>query len=447
MALTTKTIEEFATNAVQKSILFCELLDPYISVNDKEPSWDGFVYIYSNARKTKEDFRGRVPVQVKGHEHEDLSGDTIKEPIQTVDLRSYLRDGGVLYFSTYLAQKGRENRIYYIALTPELLRDLLAECKEKQQSKTVTMYAFPEDEEARTEIFREFERKYRPHSENVARSLDQRAAEEIRKSGMDFLKGIVCQRLTADPDNRVLLNDFQCRANEGLAYYLKYNGWEEDLKGDTTYYLVKNPENQILMFFSLKCGNLFEKLNFDMDELRQQMKHLKNQLEHGNDLTSKERFRLYSQRWAIQEHIESLEMDLATDPNRNNIQVDVNHSAVELMHLCVNDLGKEYWHNQLRKHAYEHRNMGEMLYWLYVVPAICDVQDSAGCQYVYTFVPDASTDGRLIRYYENQLHFQQSEHLGVTKPRYDLMCPFMCQEINSLREDRVAYFDMHSHDE
>ena len=63
-----KQIETFAVNAVRESIALSGYLDQYISDNDKEPSWDGFVYIYNDPIKTKANLIGRVPVQVKGKE-------------------------------------------------------------------------------------------------------------------------------------------------------------------------------------------------------------------------------------------------------------------------------------------------------------------------------------------------------------------------------------------
>lgn len=112
-----KDIEELATNAVKKSILTSKFLSQYISENDKEPSWDGFVYIYSREEKTKKDLYGRVPVQVKGKYWEDLSKDQIVYSIEIADLKSYLTDGGVLFFVTYIADGGNKERIYYAQLT------------------------------------------------------------------------------------------------------------------------------------------------------------------------------------------------------------------------------------------------------------------------------------------------------------------------------------------
>ena len=43
-----------------------DFLDQFITDNDKEPSWDGFVYIYGERSKEKSKLKGRMPVQVKG---------------------------------------------------------------------------------------------------------------------------------------------------------------------------------------------------------------------------------------------------------------------------------------------------------------------------------------------------------------------------------------------
>lgn len=41
-----KAIETISVNAVRNSVVMSELLDQFIPDNDKEPSWDGCVYIW-----------------------------------------------------------------------------------------------------------------------------------------------------------------------------------------------------------------------------------------------------------------------------------------------------------------------------------------------------------------------------------------------------------------
>ena len=59
-------IEKSAINYLIDELIVTKKLSPYISENDKEPSWDGNIYIYGEANFSKENLLGRVPVQVKG---------------------------------------------------------------------------------------------------------------------------------------------------------------------------------------------------------------------------------------------------------------------------------------------------------------------------------------------------------------------------------------------
>lgn len=152
MGLDNKAIETLAVNAVKNSIVTSEYLDQFIAENDKEPSWDGFVYIYRNKSKKKSNLKGRMPVQVKGTECEDHSKSKISFSMSTIDLRNYLYDGGCILFVVYIGNKGLTNKIYYVELTPIKLRQLLIEAN-KQDDKTVYLKEFPNDNNKKATIF------------------------------------------------------------------------------------------------------------------------------------------------------------------------------------------------------------------------------------------------------------------------------------------------------
>ena len=95
VSLDSKKIEILAVNAVKDSIVTTDFLDQYIAENDKEPSWDGFVYIYGDIRKTKDTLKGRMPVQVKGKECDDHSNKEISYSMSKADLVNYLNDSGI----------------------------------------------------------------------------------------------------------------------------------------------------------------------------------------------------------------------------------------------------------------------------------------------------------------------------------------------------------------
>ena len=56
-------IEKLATSAVVESISKTDVLDPFVNDGDKEPSWDGNVYIYVDKRKAKKGIKRRIKIR------------------------------------------------------------------------------------------------------------------------------------------------------------------------------------------------------------------------------------------------------------------------------------------------------------------------------------------------------------------------------------------------
>lgn len=152
MPLDNNAIETLSINAVKNSIVMCDYLSQFIADNDKEPSWDGAVYIYGDKNKTKDKLKGRMPVQVKGTECSDFTKDKISFSMSTVDLRNYLYDGGCILFVVYIGNGGLTNKIHYAELTPIKLRQLLTEAG-SQDSKVVHLKPFPFDNNKKATIF------------------------------------------------------------------------------------------------------------------------------------------------------------------------------------------------------------------------------------------------------------------------------------------------------
>ena len=70
-------IEREAISKIQTRINLTKYLSSYLDNNDKTPSWDGFVYIYNNEKKSKDNLTGRLAAQVKGHETNEFSKNEI----------------------------------------------------------------------------------------------------------------------------------------------------------------------------------------------------------------------------------------------------------------------------------------------------------------------------------------------------------------------------------
>lgn len=152
MSLNTKAIETLSVNAVKDSIAMSDFLEPFINENDKEPSWDGAVYIYNCKNHNKSNLEGRLSIQVKGKECNDFSQEEISFPISTIDLKNYLYDGGIILFVVYVSSDGLTRKIYYIELPPIKLRLTLSNA-ENQKTKTLKLEEFPTDNYKKATIF------------------------------------------------------------------------------------------------------------------------------------------------------------------------------------------------------------------------------------------------------------------------------------------------------
>ena len=102
MKLDRKAIETISVNKVKECIVVSPFLDQFITENDKEPSWDGHIYLYTDGIKNKEHFKGRIPVQIKGTVKEDFSKSIVSFSMSLNDLNCYLYDGGCILFVVYI---------------------------------------------------------------------------------------------------------------------------------------------------------------------------------------------------------------------------------------------------------------------------------------------------------------------------------------------------------
>lgn len=146
--------EIVATSAVKLSIAQTDILVPFINEGDKEPSWDGTVYIHKDKSKSKNGIK-RVSVQVKGKACANLTNDEIIYPVSITDLKNYLYDSGVIFFVVYIADNGNSTKIYFNTLTPIKLRMLIGN-GEKQGSLGVKFKEFPNDNLKKISIFLNF---------------------------------------------------------------------------------------------------------------------------------------------------------------------------------------------------------------------------------------------------------------------------------------------------
>ena len=280
-----------------------------------------------------------------------------------------------------------------------------------------------------------------------------------------ILDSFVCERLSANEENESLINSFVSKRGSSLVSYFEKYGPSEDKDGKTTYYVIKTKEDEILMFFSLKCGALFEPLQNE-DEMRQDIQRLLTLLQAienadgegreadeanaillkyqvGDRISAEDFHKLVLKKaHSKKQFLEHLFNEKEKEENEKIFRVQSTHPGIELVHLCTNDHLKEKWKNYHLGHT-----MGEVLYWKFIAPKFFEVQEIAGCEYAFLFAADLSEDGSLVNYYDVSLKFQKKQDVGTNKPFYDFCCEFMCQEVNVIRKKREEFFEDFNIDE
>lgn len=147
-------LEKIATNAVETSIVKTDRLTSFISRGDKEPCWDGNIYIHESKLHTKKNLK-KVATQVKGKAvTKKQVADTISYRISRDDLVAYMMNGGTMFFVVYIDKStGDSLQIYYTELLPIKIKEIL---KKEQKSYEVRFVKFPEDNDEKTALFLKF---------------------------------------------------------------------------------------------------------------------------------------------------------------------------------------------------------------------------------------------------------------------------------------------------
>lgn len=130
-------IEKGAIESLKKVIRLHEKMDEFLQSNDKEPSWDGDIFLYSCNDLKVENILYKISTQVKGKNKEELlNRKRITYPVEYKYLRNYFNDNGVCYFVIIISNDGERTTIFYNALTPIKLQELLKKSEQKKPDQT-----------------------------------------------------------------------------------------------------------------------------------------------------------------------------------------------------------------------------------------------------------------------------------------------------------------------
>lgn len=154
------------SNFLQRS----EHLDPKIQKHDKNLSWDGGIDYYIQSLFSRENFKGHIPTQVKGHivNAMELEKEKITFPVEIGDVENFVTSRGVLFFVVYLTEIGNyiDTKIYYNSLLPYDLHEILNHYSE-QKTRVLEFLALPREIDDVEIIFRDFLSDQRKQSNTV----------------------------------------------------------------------------------------------------------------------------------------------------------------------------------------------------------------------------------------------------------------------------------------
>lgn len=260
------------------------------------------------------------------------------------------------------------------------------------------------------------------------------------------------ERLTRKTQNRELIKEFKAPAKGyTLGDYLHDDAWGDDLEGETKVYLIKDVNGFLVAFFSFKCGLLYDVQEYEKlegDELEfvnliveQYNMNLSNigltiqcYYEYFEQIADERKDKLIE--IAIQRYEDSEEIRTSRD-GKSIKRVHETYSAIEIAHFCRNE-SYEYNIDEMQGVS-----LGAGLFWRKVIPKINEVIDIIGCKYLYLFAADNSDHESvksLVRYYRDDLKFDEIQDLKIIKPNYDRKCPAMIQNVTEIENDAKAFW-------
>ena len=232
-----------------------------------------------------------------------------------------------------------------------------------------------------------------------------------------------CERLSADICNKERIQSFRCERNINLEEYLLEEAWEEDESGRNAIYIIldKNHDDDVVMYFGLKCGMISCPFATDIYKL----------LDANNDTLL---FNMPDDKLEALFYIKEF-IDKADRESEIN-KVAETLSGIELSHFCVNSHYKRLRRNE----GIDTSGMGEYFFYKEIYPIVELVRTYIGCKFLYLFAADGSDTQSLVRYYEDVLGFMNlndydksltdDREVVPIMPYYDYQCKFMLMPLS-----------------
>lgn len=279
---------------------------------------------------------------------------------------------------------------------------------------------------------------------------------KITEEQMALINSLCCERLSSDEENFRLIDSFYSVRNNNVAEALLNEAYQEDESGVVAYYVVKDTDKNVLFFFSLKCGLLFDEFieGKKLARLKELCITVAEKLNGGNvpkeDIDGLKAFlEIVRAKKGLKKDDVARILHTTTDSQKINAIFDKNiknvgktFAGVEIVHFCANDECREAWD----KYGLD-QSLGAIVFWHFIVPKIFELREIVGCEYLFLFAADCDPDEHLVNYYSQKLKFKKADKHSTAMPIYDFTCKFMYQEILDLGNKRMKFFENFNHDE
>lgn len=266
-----------------------------------------------------------------------------------------------------------------------------------------------------------------------------------------LLSVLKCERLSSCEENLRLVSSFGNNISEPLTDQLQGDAFTEDEDGVVAYYLIKDEDGNILFYFSLKCGQMFDRIKlFEQDYYTRFLLIILNEILSDKNLSERQKQLISERRDSIIKRKGITKSELQNILNNKHIleskpdktqavnvkKVDNTFPCIEIVHFCKNENCKTKW----TKEQIPHR-LGTIVFWQFIVPIVLQVRELVGCQYLYLFAADLDPEETLVKYYMHSMDFEISEDCKTAIPAYDVGCKLMWQDIQNLKERMDYFFD------
>lgn len=262
---------------------------------------------------------------------------------------------------------------------------------------------------------------------------------KITQNQIDILNSFCVTRLKEDNSLLRDVGAFKNPKNENLVEYLVGDAFDDDEKNRCACYVVRDNEGDILCYFSIKCGLLYS----EFEELKkfERFKNHKIKLMELEQRSDDPQVREYIEeiKKKVKEAKDDIERLLGRfDSIPPNKQVAKSFPSIELTHFCVNEAYRKKW----QMYGFSGRNrIGSTMFWHVIVGIVERIRSLTGCEYLYLFAADVTSDRHLVNHYKNMMGFREEMTMSALQPIYDFNCTFLCAYIDSLLKARDEFYN------